>query len=109
MLVRAQRRGRYADDRAHIAAVHFAVFLHSDETEEVAKKLADSFNVFVGSFLEQTALERTVEIEHRSIGDGVMSDQHIPLEDFLGHHVRRPANEAVDDESLAVRCGDRAP
>src|SRR5581483_8865833 len=72
------------------------------------QQLANGLHVFVRSFFEQAALQRAMQIEHRAIGDGVVADQHIPLENLFRDHVRGPADEAVDHEPFAVRCRDRA-
>ncbi len=72
------------------------------------EELAHRFDVFLRPFLEQAALERAVEVEHGAVGHGLVADEDGPLENLPGDHVGRPSDEALDDETLAVRRGDRA-
>src|SRR5438477_3597077 len=74
----------------------------------MTQQLAHGLDIFVRSFLQQAALEWPVQLEHRPVGDRFVADQHISFENLLRHHVGRPSDEAVDDEALAVRRGDRA-
>jgi hypothetical protein len=74
----------------------------------MAQQLAHGFDVLLGAFLEQAALERPMQVEHRAVGHGLMADQDVTFQDLLGHHVQRPADETVDDEALAVRRRDGA-
>jgi len=80
----------------------------ADEPEEVAEQLTDGFDILLRPFFQQAALERSMEIEHRPIRDGVVADEDLTLEDLLRDHVDRPSDETVDDEPLAVRRGNRA-
>ena len=90
-------------------AVDLPFALDADQAAAGAEQLAHGFDVLLRAFLDQAALERAVEVEHGAVRDRLVADQDLALEDLLRHHVHRPADEAVDDEALAVRRGDRAP
>ena len=109
LLVGSQRGGWYADHCAHVAAVDLAAIADSDQAEQVLEQLAHRLNIFLRALLEQSALEGAMEVEHGAVADGFVADQHLALEHFARDHVGGPADEAVDDETLAVRSGNRTP
>jgi len=106
LFVRSARR-RNADDRADVLGVDVAGLLRLRRATADAEKRSNRLDVLLRTFLQQAALERTMQIEHRTV-ETASCPMRTARFNTSSRHVDGPADVAVHDEPFAVRRGDGA-